>query len=324
MWRSDHRSAKIPPVPALDAIDAELVRELQQDGRASVQALADRVGLSRTATRARVAHLLDSGVVRVVGIVHAGVAGITAIGHASVAFEGESAPLVGAITEREAATFVSRIAGQYGIVVELRTRDDTALAAELDWLRAQPGVRRVDVVRVSTVVKDAYSVVRGRDPVPLDELDWTLMQELQRDGRAPYARLAAVVGLSQAATRARVVRLVDSGSLHISGLIDSSALGVREAAGIGLRAAGDALAVAADVAALPGLNFVIAGFGRFDVICGADAPSRAELLQVIEKVRTVANVREAESWYHLEVVKESYAVDQEQAAARLGGIASRR
>ena len=324
MWRNDHRSAKIPPVPALDAIDAELVRVLQQDGRASVQALADRVGLSRTATRARVAHLLDSGVVRVVGIVHAGVAGITAIGHASVAFEGESAPLIGAITEREAATFVSRIAGQYGIVVELRTRDDTALAAELDWLRSQPGVRRVDVVRVSTVVKDAYSVVRGRDPVPLDELDWTLMQELQRDGRAPYARLAAVVGLSQAATRARVVRLVESGSLHISGLIDSSALGVREAAGIGLRAAGDALAVAAEVAALPGLNFVIAGFGRFDVICGADAPSRAELLQVIEKVRTVANVREAESWYHLEVVKESYAVDQEQAAARLGGIASRR
>jgi DNA-binding Lrp family transcriptional regulator len=312
------------PVPALDTIDGELVRELQLDGRASVQALADRVGLSRTAARARVQHLLDSGIVRVVGIVHAGVAGIAAIGHASISFEGESRPLIDAIARREAATFLSRTAGQYGIVVELRTRDDTALAAELNWVRALPGVRRVDIVRISTVVKDAYSVVRGYDPVPLDELDWALMQELQRDGRAPYARLAAVVGLSQAATRARVVRLVESGSLHISGLVDSSALGVREAAGIGLRAAGDALAVAAEVSELPGLNFVVAGFGRFDVICGADAPSRAELLHVIEKVRALPNVREAESWYHLEVVKESYAVDQEQAAERLGGIAARR
>jgi DNA-binding Lrp family transcriptional regulator len=293
-------------MPPLDAIDAELVRELQQDGRTSVQALADRVGLSRTAARARVQHLLDSGAVRVVGIVHAAVAGIGAIGHASVSYAGTSEPLLRSIAKREAATFVSRIAGQYGLVVELRTRDDTALAAELDWLRARPGVRRVDVVRIASVVKDAYSVVRGLDPVPLDELDWALIGELQRDGRAPYARLASVVGLSQAATRARVVRLVDSGSLHISGLVDSSALGVREAAGIGLRAAGDALAVAEEVAELPGLNLVVAGFGRFDVICGADAPSRAELLQVIEAVRSLRGVREAESWYHLEVVKESY------------------
>lgn len=311
-------------MPPLDAIDADLVRELQRDGRASVQALADRVALSRTAARARVQHLLESGIVRVVGIVHTAVAGINAIGHASVAFEGSSDALLRDIAQRDAATFVSRIAGQYGIVVELRTRDDAALAAELNWLRARRGVRRVDVVRIASVVKDAYSVVRGLDPVPLDEIDWALMSELQRDGRAPYARLAGVVGLSQAATRARVVRLLESGSLHISGLVDSSALGVREAAGIGVRAAGDALAVAGRVAELPGLNFVVAGFGRFDVICGADAPSRADLVHVIEAVRTVPEVREAESWYHLEVVKESYAVDRHQAAARLGGIAARR
>ena len=37
----------------LDAVDAVLVRELQRDGRATFQALADRVGLSRTAVRAR-------------------------------------------------------------------------------------------------------------------------------------------------------------------------------------------------------------------------------------------------------------------------------
>ena len=42
----------------LDAVDAVLVRELQRDGRATFQALADRVGLSRTAVRARVQHLL--------------------------------------------------------------------------------------------------------------------------------------------------------------------------------------------------------------------------------------------------------------------------
>src|SRR5919197_6330968 len=94
LLRLERRSGKMPPVPSLDAIDAELVRELQHDGRASVQALADRVGLSRTAARARVQHLLDSGVVRVVGIVHTRVAGIAAIGHVSIAVSGPCEPLL--------------------------------------------------------------------------------------------------------------------------------------------------------------------------------------------------------------------------------------
>ncbi len=56
----------------LDAVDAALVRALQGDGRATYQALADRVGLSRTAVRARVRHLIATGAIRIVGVLHAG------------------------------------------------------------------------------------------------------------------------------------------------------------------------------------------------------------------------------------------------------------
>ena len=48
----------------------------------------------------------------------------------------------------------------------------------------------------------------------LDDIDWRLLRELQRDGRAPYTRLAGIIGLSQAATRARVVRLMRSGVIR--------------------------------------------------------------------------------------------------------------
>jgi DNA-binding Lrp family transcriptional regulator len=295
------------------------VRELQLDGRASAQSLADRIGLSRGAARARVQRLLEAGVVRVVGIVHADVAGMGAIAHVSVAVEGSSRELAAGAAAREAATFVSRIAGEYALIVELRAGDDGALALELDWLRAQPSVHRVDVFRCAAAVKDAYSVVRELEPLALDAVDWRLLQELQRDGRVPYTRLAASVGLSQAATRARVVRLMESGTVHISGLVDSAALGVREGAGLGLQVGGDARAAAERIADLPGLNYVLTGFGRFDVICCADAPSRAELLELVDAVRARPEVRALETWYHLDVVKESYAVDLVQAAARADG-----
>lgn len=302
----------------LDPTDAALVHELQLDGRASLQALADRIGLSRTAVRARVQHLFDSGTVRVVGIVHAEVAGLTAVAHVSIGVRGSARTVVDAIVDRAAATYVSLVSGEHAVVVELRARDDAALEGELDWIRDLEGVARINVVRCVSMVKDAYSAQRTFLRVPLDALDWQLLAELQRDGRAPYARLAELVELSQAATRARVVRLIESGTVHVTGLVDSSALGVREGAGLGLHVQGPARTVAERVAELPGVNYVLTGFGRFDVIVGADAASRATLVDTIELVRAMPEVLELQAWQHLAIVKESYAVDLADAATRDG------
>src|SRR5258708_4100124 len=147
-------------IPVLDAVDAVLVRELQRDGRATFQALADRVGLSRTAVRARVQSLLETGVVRVVGIVHSRVVGTGAIGHVSVAVDGAARVVAQAIAKRSAVRFAAVIAGRFALIAEVRARDDDTLAAEMDEIRRIPGVRAAEVFRSVVVVRDAFSVVR--------------------------------------------------------------------------------------------------------------------------------------------------------------------
>ena len=144
----------------LDAVDAVLVRELQRDGRATFQALADRVGLSRTAVRARVQHLLETQVVRVVGIVHAAVVGAEAIGHVSLTVDGSAREAAAAVAERPAVSFAALIAGPYDLVAQVRTRDDAALAAEVDLIRSIPGVRAAEVFRSVSTVRDKHAVVR--------------------------------------------------------------------------------------------------------------------------------------------------------------------
>jgi Lrp/AsnC family transcriptional regulator, regulator for asnA, asnC and gidA len=62
-------------------------------------------------------------------------------------------------------------------------------------------------------------------PSPLDDVDRALIDALQRDGRASYADLADLVGLSPAATRLRVQRLLDSGVMQVVGVTDPLALG---------------------------------------------------------------------------------------------------
>ncbi|MFF2040791.1 Lrp/AsnC family transcriptional regulator [Kitasatospora sp. NPDC058170] len=297
----------------LDTTDAALVRELQRDGRVSYQRLSELLGISREAARARVQRLLRHGEVRIVGIVPPAVAGIEAVAHVSLDVSGPSGPVAAVAAGRRAASFVSCTAGPHGVIAEVRVADAAALEREFAALRAAPGVRGLEVFRCAELVRDAYSPevagVRPGPPPALDEADRRLLGLLQLDGRASFAALAEQIGLSQPATRARVLRLLEEGAVHVTGLVESRALGVREAAGVGLGVLGPARAVAEAAAALPGVNYVATGYGRFDVVCGLDAPDRSALLAGLEAVRGLPGVGRSESWFHLGIVKESYTYD---------------
>ncbi|MEU6234862.1 Lrp/AsnC family transcriptional regulator [Kitasatospora sp. NPDC047058] len=297
----------------LDATDAALVRELQQDGRVSYQRLSELLGVSREAARARVQRLRQRGEVRIVGIVPPSVAGITTVAHVSLDVSGPGRPVAAVASARPAASFVSCTAGPQSVLVELRVADEAALEREFTALRAVPGVRGLEVFRCAELVRDAYSPVPAAGPAgPAPELDATdrrLLGLLQLDGRASFAALAERIGLSQPATRARVLRLLDGGAVHVTGLVESRALGVREAAGVGLGVRGPVRSVAEAAAALPGVNYVATGYGRFDVVCGLDAPDRSALLVGLDAVRALPGVARSESWVHLEIVKESYTYD---------------
>jgi DNA-binding Lrp family transcriptional regulator len=63
------------------------------------------------------------------------------------------------------------------------------------------------------------------DPLTLDELDRQLVHALQVDGRAPFSRIADVLGASDRTIARRYRRLRGSGALRVVGLPDAAALG---------------------------------------------------------------------------------------------------
>ncbi|MFE1289546.1 Lrp/AsnC family transcriptional regulator [Streptomyces sp. NPDC058751] len=54
----------VPPARPLDAIDQDILRMLQADGRASVRSVAERVHVSRANAYARINRLIEDGVIR--------------------------------------------------------------------------------------------------------------------------------------------------------------------------------------------------------------------------------------------------------------------
>lgn len=107
----------------LDHTDLAVVRELQTDGRLTYETLAQRVGLSRPATRARVQRLLAGGGVRVVAVVHPAVRELTASAHLSIGVSGPAEPVARAIAAMPQAPFVTLTAGSRAVMAELRTKD---------------------------------------------------------------------------------------------------------------------------------------------------------------------------------------------------------
>lgn len=131
----------------------------------------------------------------------------------------------------------------------------------------------------------------------LDDTDRRLIDELQRDGRASYADLAEIVGLSPAATRMRVQRLLDAGVVEIVGVTDPMALGYPVMAALGVRVDRNVREVADRIADIDGVIYVVFTSGSFDLLVEVLCEDSSRLLQVIDdEVRRIPDVRTVESF----------------------------
>jgi Lrp/AsnC family transcriptional regulator for asnA, asnC and gidA len=144
--------------------------------------------------------------------------------------------------------------------------------------------------------------------VSLDEIDKAIIRELQLDGRTPYAQLGPKVGLSQAAVRQRVQRLIDSGLMQVVAVTDPQRLGFTLQAMVGVRATGDLRSVARELAAVEEIDYVVVTSGGFDLLLEVVCTGNAELLDLLdEKVRRLEGVLSAEVFTYLHLEKQTYS-----------------
>ena len=148
----------------------------------------------------------------------------------------------------------------------------------------------------------------------LDETDAAIITLLQEDGRRPYGEIGEAVGLSEAATRQRVNRLRESGLMRIVAVTDPVALGRGVVATIALRVSGDTRAVAARLARIAEIEYVVITAGSFDVIAELVCATEEALLDVLnDDIRSIVEVREMETFMHLRTEKNVFAWGQRLA-----------
>jgi len=144
-------------------------------------------------------------------------------------------------------------------------------------------------------------------PVPLDAISKAIIEQLQADGRRAYATIGKAVGLSEAAVRQRVQRLVETGVVQIVAVTDPMQMGFSRQAMIGIKCEGNLEQLADTLADLPEVDYVVITAGGFDLLVEVVCEDDAHLLGILnDKIRALAGVHGTETFVYLKLRKQLY------------------
>ncbi len=143
-------------------------------------------------------------------------------------------------------------------------------------------------------------------PARLDATAKRIIELLQEDGRISYAAIAKAVGLSEAAARARVQKLLDSEIMQIVAVTDPTQVGFTRQAMIGIRTEGDLTKVGDRIAEVPEVDYVVTTAGSFDLLVEVVCEDDPHLLDVIRQVRELEGVVSSETFVYLKLNKQHY------------------
>jgi Lrp/AsnC family transcriptional regulator for asnA, asnC and gidA len=141
----------------------------------------------------------------------------------------------------------------------------------------------------------------------VDEIDAELIRHLQVDGRRPYTQLAKEVGLSEAAVRQRVQRLIESGVMQIVAVTDPLQLGLLRQAMVLIKVEGDVREVAAELEKFKEVDYLVLTAGSVDILAEVFVPDDQALLSLLnDRIRKVPGVIGTESVIYLQLTKQTY------------------
>ena len=142
----------------------------------------------------------------------------------------------------------------------------------------------------------------------LDETDRAIISYLQYDGRMPYTKIAAELGLTEGGIRRRVKKLIDQGSLQIVGIVEPYEIGLEEASMIAVTVEGRPIDdVAEDIAELSEVTYLFQAAGEFDLFVEVYCQDREHFVNFLnKKLQRIPGVRGTQSYLILKMYKLSY------------------
>ena len=125
----------------------------------------------------------------------------------------------------------------------------------------------------------------------LDDIDNAILNILTKDARAPYTFIAKKVGLSEAAVRKRIDRLVNMGIIKRFTIEVSRPALVKAITVITTDPAVDSSEVSRMIKSISGVERVYEVTGVYDIVAVISSPDISEVNKCIDELRKVKGIR---------------------------------
>ncbi len=141
----------------------------------------------------------------------------------------------------------------------------------------------------------------------IDAIDQRIIEALQLDGRRPFTKLAAELGISEASVRQRVSNLINTQVMQIVAITNPLKMGFSLAGMIGIRVSGERMMeVAKAISDFDEVIYLIICAGSFDLLAEVVCRDNDHLLSFLtDKLYKVPGIQQTETFMYLRVVKQN-------------------
>lgn len=150
-------------------------------------------------------------------------------------------------------------------------------------------------------------IATDSQPQTLDETNKRIVTLLQEDGRRSYVSIGKEIGLSEAAVRLRVQRMLDDGIMQIVAVTNPMDVGFKRQAMVGITVNGDIEYVARELKEINQIDYVIITAGRFDILAEIFAEDDESMLELVNRhIRKIDGIDRTELFAYMRLESQRY------------------
>ena len=150
-------------------------------------------------------------------------------------------------------------------------------------------------------------IATDSQPQTLGETNKRIVTLLQEDGRRSYVSIGKEIGLSEAAVRLRVQRMLDDGIMQIVAVTNPMDVGFKRQAMVGITVNGDIEYVARELKEISQIDYVIITAGRFDILAEIFAEDDESMLELVNRhIRKIDGIDRTELFTYMRLESQRY------------------
>ncbi len=309
---------KRDPKQNVDALDLDIIRELEADALAGNAEIGVKVGASPTTIRRRIQRLLDRRMIAITTIPDPFAFGY---GTQATIVINVSGGKVNKVAEALASfpniRYIIVTTGRYDIFAWGVFRDsDDLFNFVRKGLGRIPDLAGAETMTSLKTAKSAWSLLTANRnpgitqqlPYSFDAMQMKIIGELERNPRQSHTELAKKLGIVRHTVRRKLNTLLNDGVIQVVTIPDPVVLGYRTRAGILIKVHPSRLdAVAEELTAHERIQHVIISTGRYDIMAWAVFRDSEEMSDFVRgELGGISGIISHETVMSLRVAKGSF------------------